>query len=216
MKNTFWDKHYKKFTLHEPSGFARYCMDEYLRPGDTVVELGCGNGRDGLAFGHSVTSYIGLDACPIATSKFKDYVNELDPGIASKIEINQGDFTDQDFNILGEGAERLIIYSRFSFHSINYEEADRLIENISNIGSVPWVFMLEVRTIFDTLYGEGKNIGLHEFKIDHYRRFIDPKTFLEKMANRFDVRYFEVASGFAPFGDQDPVCLRAVIHSHAN
>ena len=77
--------------------------------------------------------------------------------------------------------------------------------------AAPWALLLEARTIHDTLYGVGTNVGPHEFKTDHYRRFIDPDVFLADMASRFSVRYFEVAQGFAPFGDQDPVLMRAAI-----
>ena len=213
MQDSFWNSHYQAFSLQEPSGFASYCLQGQLRASDTVVELGCGNGRDGLALGQTVSRYTGLDACAVAVSNFQKVVSGLDQGVSSKMAVQQADFTDLDFNTFGEGAKRLVIYSRFSLHSINYQEADRLLANIGTITSAPWVLMLEARTIFDTLYGAGSNVGLHEFKTDHYRRFIDPEPFLVDLASRFAVRYFEVASGFAPFGDQDPVVMRAVIQS---
>ena len=213
MQDSFWNSHYQAFTLQEPSGFASYCLQGQLRASDTVVELGCGNGRDGLALGQTVSRYTGLDACAVAVSNFQKVVSGLDQGISSKMAVQQADFTDLDFNTFGEGAKRLVIYSRFSLHSINYQEADRLLANIGKVTSAPWVLMLEARTIFDTLYGAGSNVGLHEFKTDHYRRFIDPEPFLADLASRFAVRYFEVAPGFAPFGDQDPVVMRAVIQS---
>jgi len=215
MQDSFWNNHYLAFSLQEPSGFARYCLGAQLRAGDTVVELGCGNGRDGLALGQTVSRYTGLDACAVAVGNFQKVVDGLAPGVSSKMAVQQADFTNLDFNAFGEGAERLVIYSRFSLHSINYEEAERLLANIGKITSVPWALMLEARTIFDTLYGAGSNVGLHEFKTDHYRRFIDPELFLADLASRFAVRYFEVAPGFAPFGDQDPVVMRAVIQSRS-
>ncbi len=213
MQDSFWNSHYQAFSLQEPSGFARYCLERQLRADDTVVELGCGNGRDGLALGETVSHYTGLDACAVAVGNFQKVANGLAPAISGKMAVQQADFTDLDFNAFGEGAKRLVIYSRFSLHSINYEEADRLLANIGKITSAPWVLMLEARTIFDTLYGVGSKVGLHEFKTDHYRRFIDPEPFLADVASRFAVRYFEVAPGFAPFGDQDPVVMRAVIQS---
>ena len=213
MQDSFWNSHYQAFSLQEPSGFASYCLQGQLRSSDTVVELGCGNGRDGLALGQTVSRYTGLDACAVAVSNFQKVVNGLDQGVSSKMAVQQADFTDLDFNTFGEGAKRLVVYSRFSLHSINYQETDRLLANIGKITSAPWVLMLEARTIFDTLYGAGSNVGLHEFKTDHYRRFIDPEPFLADVSSRFAVRYFEVAPGFAPFGDQDPVVMRAVIQS---
>ncbi len=213
MIDTFWNKHYQHFSLQEPSGFARFCLSSQLRDGDAVVELGCGNGRDGLALAAEVSSYTGLDACAVAVSNFQSVVAGKPDALATKMKVQQADFTSIDFNPFGVGASRLVIYSRFSLHSITYEEAERLLRNVGAINTAPWVLMLEARTIFDTLYGEGTNVGPHEFKTDHYRRFIDPEHFLADVASRFAVRYFEVAPGFAPFGDQDPVVMRAVIQS---
>ena len=215
MRDAFWNKHYQTFKISEPSGFARHCLERHMRPGDVVVELGCGNGRDGFVLSHLASHYVGLDACAVAVGAFQKAAADLMPDVSSKIEVRQGDFTDMDFNELGRDAKRLVIYSRFSLHAINYEEADRVVANISKITTAPWVFLLEARTIYDALYGEGANIGLHEFQTDHYRRFIDPDAFLADMVSRFAVRYFEVAPGFAPFGDQDPVLLRAVIQPRA-
>jgi len=215
MRDTFWNTHYQAFTVSEPSGFARHCLKKHLRPDDTVVELGCGNGRDGLALGHSVSRYVGLDACAVAVGAFQTSVAALKPEIARRIEVRQGDFTDLDFNVFGRDSTRLVIYSRFSLHAITYAEADRLLASIGRITIAPWVLLLEARTIHDTLYGEGTNVGLHEFQTDHYRRFIDPDAFLADMASRFSVRYFEVAPGFAPFGDQNPVLMRTVIQRRA-
>ncbi len=213
MENEFWDKWYEGFSIHDPSNFANYCLNKYLKTNDTIVEIGCGNGRDGNILSNKVNKYIGLDACPVAVKKFQDEVQLR--GVHKNISVIQSNFCQQDFNKLAIGADRLVIYSRFSLHSITYSEFENLIKNIKKIDdSIPWIFLIEARTIFDDMYGIGDNVGLHEFRTDHYRRFIDPKFFLSDMAALFDVRYFEVGPGFAKFGDSDPVCLRASIHSN--
>ena len=213
MIDTFWNKHYQDFSLQEPSRFARFCLSSQLLSGDTLVELGCGNGRDGMALATKVSGYTGLDACAVAVSNFQSAVAAKPTALATKMNVQQADFTSINFNPFGVGASRLVIYSRFSLHSITYDEAERLLRNVGVINTAPWVLMLEARTIFDALYGEGTNVGPHEFKTDHYRRFIDPDVFLQDISSRFAVRYFEVASGFAPFGNQDPIAMRAVIQS---
>jgi SAM-dependent methyltransferase len=213
MENSFWDKHYQQFEVHEPSKFAQYCLDKHLTSSDSVIELGCGNGRDGTAFGHFTKKYLGIDACPIAVNAFKKSLNELPSDLRQKMIVQQGDFTNIDFNELTSETSRLVIYSRFSLHSIGYKDAENLFENLVKIKNVPWTFLLEARTIYDTLYGQGESVGMHEFKTDHYRRFIDPNVFLKTLANKFSVSYFEVSSGFAPFGDQDPLIMRAVFQS---
>jgi hypothetical protein len=78
------------------------------------------------------------------------------------------------------------------------------------------VFALESRTIFDGLYGQGVMLGKHEFRTDHYRRFIDPNEFLAEIVNRFSIQYFELSDGFAPFEGEDPIVMRAIIQPLAN
>lgn len=207
MQDPFWNKHYAQFTEHAPSRFAEVCKARYVQPTDTLIELGCGNGRDGIFLGSAAERYIGLDACNVAVSSFRDNIKAT-KGEGSSLEVRQGDFTDLDFNTLSQDAKRLFIYSRFSFHSVTYPEADRLLTNLAKINVAPWFMAMEVRTVFDDLYGEGNSVGLHEFKTDHYRRFIDPDVLLGQLASMFSVQYFELGRGFAPYQDQDPVILR--------
>lgn len=213
MENSFWDKHYQQFAIKDPSRFAKFCLEKHLKPTDTVIELGCGNGRDGTAFGQFAQKYIGIDACPIAVNAFAESITKLPTDFSEKLTVMQGDFTNINFNDLASGITRLVIYSRFSLHSIGYEDAERLFKKLACMKNMPWIFLLEARTIYDTLYGQGENVGLHEFKTDHYRRFIDPDIFLRTLASNFSISYFEVDSGFAPFGDQDPLIMRAVFQS---
>ncbi len=213
MKSSFWNKHYQKFSVQQPSAFSSYCVTNFLRREDVVVELGCGNGRDGTILSEVVSHYSGIDACPVAIESFSKKIDQHQDTQSRNVELLQGDFTNIDFSRFAKNNERLAIYSRFSLHSINYEEASRLLSNIERLDPSSWIFMLEARTIFDEFYGIGKELGKHEFESDHYRRFIDPAEFLREASTRFNVRYFEVADGFAKFGKENPIVMRAVIES---
>jgi len=61
MKSEFWDNHYKRFGVHESSLFTKFCLSKYLSPDDILIELGCGNGRDGIAMSGFVFKYIGFE-----------------------------------------------------------------------------------------------------------------------------------------------------------
>jgi SAM-dependent methyltransferase len=211
MHDQFWNHHYKNFSLTEPSPFAVWCIDTRLKSTDTVVELGCGNGRDGLAIARKVARYVGLDSCPVAINSFTRSAMLVNDDRACRVAVEQIDFTDFDFRSFAYGAERLVLYSRFSLHSVDYSAAERLFNNISKLKDFPWVLMLEARTIYDPLYGQGEEVGLHEFRTDHYRRFIDPNNFLQQSTQKFSVRYFELNKGFAPFNSDDPLIMRAVL-----
>lgn len=204
MRDPFWNNHYKAFRVQEPSKFSEYVSSHYLRPDDRLIELGCGNGRDAGLLARHVLRYTGIDACPVAIESCAKSSN------SGNATFQCADFTNVDFNKWGDGSGRLVVYSRFSLHSVTYAEAERLWDNLEKIATARWVFMLEARTCYDELYGVGEPVGLHEFKTDHYRRFLDPAVFLSQLAAKFSVKYFEVAKGFAPFADQDPLVLRTV------
>jgi SAM-dependent methyltransferase len=207
--STFWNQHYQNFDVSTASPFAVYCAQNLLLETDTVVELGCGNGRDALFIAPKVRSYVGLDSSSVAI-KFLNEKNKLWGTVSrNKTKFMERDFTDQSFDeFIGEG-DRLVIYSRFSYHSISYSAAAKLMMNFQRI-CVPFSVMMEVRTIYDELYGQGREVGNHEFVTDHYRRFIDPKMFLDELSQKFHVSYFETSKGFAPFEDSDPKVLRTM------
>ena len=213
MKSVFWNKHYQRFSVQQPSPFSLYCVARYLKLKDVVVELGCGNGRDGIALAEVVSRYAGIDACPVAIESFSKKIDQHQKIQSHNVELLQEDFTNIDFCRFAKNNERLVIYSRFSLHSIDYEEVSRLLTNIERLDPSSWIFMLEARTIFDEFYGVGKELGRHEFESDHYRRFIDPAEFLKEVSARFNVSYFEVADGFANFGKENPIVMRVVIES---
>ncbi len=207
MEQPFWNKHYAAFQLQDPSDFSQACIRKRLRKDDVLIELGCGNGRDGLALSEHVAHYIGIDACGVAIENFSKAAQKS----PTPLKLLKSDFTALDFNEFAPASGRLVIYSRFSLHSLTYAEQERLLENVAKIRKTPWAFLIEARTIHDTLYGVGKNVGLHEYETDHYRRFIDPSAFLKQIASQFKVPYFEVSNGFAAFKNEDPIVLRAAI-----
>tara|TARA_Y100000590_G_C15736017_1_gene1018593 strand:+ start:2679 stop:3326 length:648 start_codon:yes stop_codon:yes gene_type:complete len=214
LKNKFWRDHYKKFNLSEPSKFAQFFLTNYIKKNDTVVELGCGNGRDGLEICKLAKQYYGLDLSNEAISSFDNYINNISNSVNKNVTLKCADFSNIDFNEFAE--KDLILYSRFSLHSINYIESDLLFSNIKKIKFDSWKMFIEVRTIFDPLYGQGENIGLHEYRTDHYRRFIDPKQFLDFLNNHFFIKYFELSKNFAPYGDQNPKVMRIIIEPNKN
>ena len=104
------------------------------------------------------------------------------------------DFSSFDYGSFTNGP--FSIYSRFTLHAINYKEEKRLLEHLYNSRRLKHL-LIEARSINDQLYGEGEEIGLHEFVTSHYRRFIDPKEIKTKLAKYFNIISFEESQGFA-------------------
>lgn len=207
QNDQFWDNHYARFNDQAPSFFCLHCMERFLRKHDTLFEIGCGNGRDGLELARVVERYVGLDTCSKAVGLFRGAIEQSQPPRTNlSVEVADGtQFALQRFN-----GGRMAIYSRFSLHSIDYPSESRLLDNLHRLSRQDWICMIEARTIFDELYGVGTAVGKHEFVTDHYRRFIDPQEFIAQLIARFKLHYFEVSRGFAMYKGDDPLVMRVV------
>ena len=66
-----WLNYWAHTTFAEPSGFCRAQLCD-LHESTTVVDLGCGDGRDSVAFAAAGHRVIGLDWCDTGLSRAQD------------------------------------------------------------------------------------------------------------------------------------------------
>ncbi len=171
-----------------------------------MVELGCGNGRDGMAFAKTNIPYLGIDQ---SSSAIKSAQARFDAAYVSSdvAQLVVGDFSSFSFDSVT--AKRLVIYSRFSLHAISETKEDELIDQMRSFKGDALTILIECRTVFDDLYGCGTQVERNAFLTDHYRRFIDPREFVDKMRTAFDLEYLQITNGLAVYGDEDPIVMRA-------
>lgn len=204
MDKDYWEKYYSDIgPTEQPSDFARFCATKYNESFGRLYDIGCGNGRDSLFFSSCSIPCTGVDQCQIATEKNKQRKEQL--GLDSI--FIQSDFSACDYDSLSSGPYS--IYSRFTLHAINYEEEARLFLHLNSGRDLKCIF-IEARSLRDGLYGQGDNIGLHEFMTSHYRRFIDPAVLRATLEVNFDVVFFEEAQGFAKTETEDPCLIRLI------
>lgn len=201
----FWDQHYLTFSEQDSSPFCNDVISKYLKPDDYVIEIGCGNGRDGLQISRHVNFYEGIDlsepAVRAANRRF------IDAGIpTSRFSIHQEDFSLVELS--KRDANRIVIYSRFSLHSDTEASENALLSKLLEHKGNELLVLVEVRTIFDKLFGVGKPLGRNEFATDHYRRFIDPEELRNKVRQNFEILDYQVSNGFAVYKNEDPIVLR--------
>ena len=108
----YWDKFYSGIDskLVIPSQFAAFVAMEYLDKVNTILDIGCGNGRDSIFFSSLGFRVIGIDASKKALEQIKknSYLN------AKFFVGNISDKTLRDIlkkNINSRGKN--LIYSRF-------------------------------------------------------------------------------------------------------
>lgn len=205
----FWEYHYKQFGITEPSSFAKFCADRWINPVDIVVEIGCGNGRDGEFLATCCAKYYAIDSSASAIQSFSDRITVSDN--QSVINLFCGDVLDFKFSELtAPPTGKIVIYSRFSLHSMDEATENFLLNEFVRLNQAR-ILAVEARTILDPLYGIGIEVSRNAFETDHYRRFIDPQDFLGFSMSQTDIQYFALSDGVAVTETENPVVMRAIV-----
>ena len=200
MDQQYWDQFYSSEEVtFKASDFAIYCQEKIDETFGTLIDVGCGNGRDTIFFCKNNIDCIGVDqsneAIELNRSKYKD------------IRFVRDNFTSMDYSNLTNN--HISIYSRFTLHALNYLEEKSFFKSILKNKKLKYL-MIETRSINDALYGEGEKVGEHEFITSHYRRFIDPEIIKKTISVNFKILSFEENTGFSKTQNDDPCLIRII------
>jgi len=196
----YWEKYYNSHLIFkEASPFAKFILEEYS-PSGTMIELGCGNGRDTAFFAkNSIKHITGVDQCPNVIGQLRS------------LEIPNASFVQYDFTSLSNESNYDHIYSRFTLHSIDRDEASKTMQWAYEALVVGGQFYIEVRSVNDEFCGLGESLGDDAWFSDHYRRFIRIEEMSEELESYgFRLIYKIESKGFAPYKEEDPLIIRIV------
>jgi SAM-dependent methyltransferase len=197
----FWENYYSNHQIPtDESFFARFVIP-FLNEGDTLFEIGCGNGRDSVFFAKQGMKVTAFDQCEKEVGFLNDEFSDL-----KDLLFKAGDFTN-----LGEQGKVKNIYSRFSLHSVALEKEINTLNWASRSLEENGLFFIEVRSVFDELCGEGTEVAKNSYVTDHYRRFLEIEPFAQRLEEAgFKILYKLQSKGLAPYKTEDPVVIRII------
>jgi cyclopropane fatty-acyl-phospholipid synthase-like methyltransferase len=192
-EHDYWNKFYEENgVIHQPSSFARYIEDRYFENGKTLLELGCGNGRDAVFFAEKGKRVSALDLSSQAIQSL------------SSMDIKNAEFFNQDFSQLSNFKNIDYVYSRFTLHSIDEETEQIVFQQLPKVLTKGGLFLLEARSLNDDKLE--KNFG-----IDHFRRYLDYDETIDKIEKlNFKVLEKVESQGLSPYKDEDPFLMRII------
>ena len=176
---------------------------------DTVLDLGCGDGRDAIAHATSKRSVIGVDRSQVAVRHAQARAEKLGLSeLATFVRADVGDTDALDEVLLraretaGEGP--LLVYLRFFLHSITEDVQETLLEAVHRRARSGDMLAAEFRTLEDK--------DAPKVHTAHYRRYQDGPAFGELLRERYDyeVVHEEEGRGLSPYRDEDPHLYRVV------
>lgn len=198
----YWNKFYTDNMYMPPSLFAKEVIPN-MKKGETILELGCGNGRDSIFFYNNDMKVVAIDASDVA-------IENLNKLYGNKIRFICDDFVDSEYVY---NNKYKYIYSRFTLHAITDEQEDELLKNVSAVLENDGMFFIEARSINDSIYGMGKCVGRNAYVFnDHFRRFIDIDLFRTKL-QKYNLKliFHEESNRFSPTKESSPILLRMYI-----
>ena len=200
-KSQYWNLFYSQNPgVLEPSPFAMHVRHEIGETSGTtsLLEVGCGNGRDSVYFANEGFVVTAIDASEASIAQCQATHD-------SSIDFRHGKLAMPETSESGYD----VIYSRFVLHAMTPdEETEFLLAAASRLNPGGFLF-IECRSILDPMARKGEVLSPNERIHGHYRRFIVPEdlnTSVKKVG--LDVISMVESNGLAVFGDEDPVVIR--------
>jgi bifunctional enzyme CysN/CysC len=183
----------------KPSLFAEF-VNEQIPPVSSILEVGCGNGRDASFFARSGHPVVAIDISTAAIDLCRQQ-----HGATGAI------FEAAPLPSFEVRAERKfdVIYSRFVIHAMPLQEEEAMLASAARLLNPGGALYVECRSINDPMAREGEVISPTERIHGHYRRFIIKDELAARLTSAgFRVESVVESSGLAVFGDEDPVVIR--------
>lgn len=203
----YWANFYSGHEYTTGSPFFQF-IDERPDTPSTLVDIGCGDGRDACAFGASGRSVLGLDQSAVGIEHAADHAERL--GVADRVTFRVCDVSEPaDIGgaldeVISAAPGPVLFYLRFFLHAIPAPVQESLMEAISNRARPGDLLAAEFRTDKDQA-----NKKVHT---KHYRRYQTAESFRESLSSDygFGVVHDEERSGLSPYGEEDPILFRVV------
>jgi SAM-dependent methyltransferase len=175
----------------------------------TVIDIGCGEGRDSYAFAKAGRWVLGLDRCEVGIRQAEAKA----PGLVrtGALEFVTCDVGDADAfrSVLSEAIakardEPIMFYLRFFLHAVPADIQDVAMAVLSECARDGDYFAAEFRTDKDELKPKAHG--------KHYRRFQNGPAFGARLQDeyRFKILVEREGIGMSPYRSEDPELYRVV------
>ncbi len=207
-EEVYWANFYAKTEYTSGSTFFDFVNAREDTPA-TVVDIGCGDGRDAFAFGVAGRRVLGLDRSHIGVRHAAKKAESM--GFADRVRFRACDVGEDAALRAALGDEvanspdaPVLFYARFFLHSITEETQEILMAAIRDTARPGDMFAAEFRTDKDEA-----NTKVHT---KHFRRFQNGPAFGVRLVQDygFEVLFELEGNGLSVYKGEDPELYRVV------
>ncbi len=170
----FWAKSWAKRD-GSSNPFAQTVLRNIPEPqGKTLLDLGCGDGRDAIAFADAGFSVTAVDYSESGIAKLKSARPDIR---AMQADIRELQFPEGSFDV---------VYAHLSLHYFDDATTRTVLERIRMWLKPRGFFFVKCKSTKDPLYGKGKKIGPDMYAEGHLRHFFS-EDYLREMLAGYDI-----------------------------
>lgn len=205
-REDYWDSFYARRASNKqapllPSQFAAFAASE-LGAADTVIEFGCGNGRDSEFFAAQNLNVLALDgsaeAIRLCTERSDSGVRYVQKAVGDAKQIIEAFLQNRPLS------GNIAVYARFFLHAITSDEQTEFFDLLMDVVPTGGLVLLEYRVTEDEAVE--KEFGIH------FRRFLKQDLVLKSLMSRgFEVEYEIQGRGFAKYLQEDAMVGRCIV-----
>lgn len=198
-RTQYWNEYYKDAAQSLESPFAAF-VNEKIPDRQTMLEVGCGNGRDSQFFARNNHNVVAIDRSDSAIVQCRSSFSELNIRFECGLISDISNLCNID-----------VVYSRFVIHAMPLQEELDLIDEVHRVLKKGGLFFIECRSINDDMFRDGEILSPTERINGHYRRFIILDELVERLENvGLKVTYQIEDRGLAIHRSEDPVVIRVI------
>ncbi len=171
---TFWDTAWNG-RRGDANVFAREVLQVTDHPkGKTLLDIGCGDGRDALLFAEAGFHVTAIDY----SSSGIDRLKKANPSLtALQQDIRSIDFSTASFDV---------IYAHLSIHYFDDLTTRRIVNTIHRMLKPGGTFFVKCKSTKDPLYGKGVLVGGDTYDYGHVRHFFS-EVYLRHLLRDFRI-----------------------------
>jgi cyclopropane fatty-acyl-phospholipid synthase-like methyltransferase len=185
-----WDRVYSNdsaFFGEEPSDFAQKCYSDFKRYDvKTLLELGCGQGRDSIFFASNGLNVHAIDSSKVAIENINQKIKGKNIALhLSHFEVRQD--LPFDSNYFDAVYSHMFYNMRFTYEELSYlfKESSRVLKNNG-------LLYFSVRSDKDVFYNKGKKIDSNIYEINGFQiRFFTKIQIKSFLSDYFEIKNIE-------------------------